>query len=606
MRRWLSTVAALFIAACGGGDSSTVAPAPPPPTGPDPVAAFEASIRGLDLDTFFDRSVEGLLTRSPETVVWLSLEAVYPLDGVALDDWSEAYRRDTFDMYGVALDVLQSYDRASLSAEQQLHYDVYEWYLDDVASRAEFFYFGFPATYGNFGEPGPTQRFFTDIHPLGSRADAENYISRLALVERKFTQIVDHLDRQRTQAGIVEPSLSIQVALGQFRPLAQASPSAHPYFTAFADRIDAIELSAAQRNDLRNRAQLAVQNAVIPGYRRLVDKLQELLGQAPTAIGVGQYAEGDVYYAYALQHHTSTDLTPAVIHQLGLDELARIHTEMRMRFDQLGYPQNETLEQLFARVATDGGIIAAGDALATFENLVAFAESNLAQAFDVFPAADVIVLPDPFGGFYIGPSFDGSRPGAFYAGTRFDQPYAPMPSLTFHETLPGHHLQIALAMEADVPAFRKLVRTTGFVEGWALYAERLAFELGWYDNDVFGDLGRLQYEALRAARLVIDTGIHSLGWSFEQAVQFNQDNVGATRSASEAAVARYSVWPGQATAYLVGMLQILAERERAMNALGGSFDLTAFHRALLTNGAVPLGVLPTVVDRYIADAQAAP
>lgn len=200
----------------------------------------------------------------------------------------------------------------------------------------------------------------------------------------------------------------------------------------------------------------------------------------------------------------------------------------------------------------------------------------------MLPSAPVDVLPDPFGGFYIAPSFDGSRPGAFYARTDFDQAYFQMPSLTFHESVPGHHLQIAIGMVQDVPAFRKIERHTAFTEGWALYAERLAWELGWYDNDIYGDLGRLQYEALRAARLVMDTGIHDLGWSFDQAVQFNQQNVGWSRQASEGAAARYSVWPGQATAYLVGMLRILAERQRAMDTLGASFDLTAFHREVPT------------------------
>ena len=205
------------------------------------------------------------------------------------------------------------------------------------------------------------------------------------------------------------------------------------------------------------------------------------------------------------------------------------------------------------------------------------------------PSAPVVVLPHPSGGFYIGPSFDGSRPGAFYAGTESDQPYAPMPSLTFHETVPGHHTQIAIALEQNLLPHRQAARTTGFVEGWALYAERLAWELGWYDNDVYGDLGRLQFEALRAARLVIDTGIHSLGWTFDEAVQFNVDNVGWSVSQSQGAVARYSVIPGQATAYMVGMLQILDERQRAIDTLGASFDLRAFHRALLTNGAGAAG-----------------
>ena len=248
----------------------------------------------------------------------------------------------------------------------------------------------------------------------------------------------------------------------------------------------------------------------------------------------------------------------------------------------------------------------AASVLSTYEGIIDLAEQNLDQAFDIFPSADVVVVPDESGGYYIAPSFDGSRPGAFYAGTTTNQPWFPMRSLAYHEAVPGHHTQIAIAMDQDLPGFRKSARVTAFVEGWALYAERLAWELGWHDSDPYSNLGRLQYEALRAARLVMDTGIHSLGWSFNQAAQFNVDNIGWSIGASQGAAGRYSVWPGQATAYMVGMLQILDERQRAMDELGALFDLKGFHRALLSNGAVPLSLLHSVVDRYIADALAAP
>ena len=276
---------------------------------------------------------------------------------------------------------------------------------------------------------------------------------------------------------------------------------------------------------------------------------------------------------------------------------------MRVIFDQLGYPANETLGELFSRVSADGGIIPAVDVKATYEAIIRAAEADVGAVFDIFPTASVVVADDPFGGFYIGPSFDGTRPGAFYASTQNSQPWFQMPSLSYHEAVPGHHTQIAIAMELPGPTFRKTERFTGFVEGWALYAERLAWELGWYDNDPYGNLGRLQYEALRAARLVMDTGIHSLGWSFEQAVQFNMANVGWGRSASEGAAGRYSVVPGQATAYMVGMLHILDARQRAMDQLGANFDLTAFHRVVLTSGGVPLALLDEVVDAWVAEQQ---
>jgi uncharacterized protein (DUF885 family) len=393
-------------------------------------------------------------------------------------------------------------------------------------------------------------------------------------------------------------------ALSGISQVADTAPAQLDFYVRLRDRVPEIpELSTAQGARLIDRALNATRFEIIPAYRFLRHQLERLRDIAPTEIGVGQYPSGPEYYAYALRHRTTTDLTPSEIHQLGLDHLQRIHGEMRVLFDQLGYPQDETLAELYARVAQDGGIIPAADVKTTYEGIIAAAEMMVDQAFDIFPSANVVVEEDEYGGYYIGPSFDGSRPGAFYASTRFDEPYYAMPSLTYHESVPGHHTQIAIAMDVDTgPSFRKIVRFTAFVEGWALYAERLAFELGWYDNDIYGNLGRLQYEALRAARLVMDTGIHSLGWSFEQAVQFNIDNVGWSRSASEGAAARYSVAPAQATAYMIGMLHILDARQRAQDALGDSFDLREFHRVVLTSGGLPLALLDNVVDRYIGEA----
>ncbi len=552
------------------------------------------------------------MTRSPESVVSSALANVFQFSSDTIDVLSESYRLDTFEMQQIALDKLRTYDRSILSDDNKLNYDVYEWYLQDRVDGLEFINHGFPATYGGFGIPRNTERFFKDLHPVVTAADVQSYVNRLTAVDNKFGELQNWLSLQQN-AGIVEPALTLQVAINQITALLQVQVTDHPYFTNFRDKLTNVtELSVSQRATFRDLAINALVRDVVPAYQRLLGTLQTLQSQAPQSIGVGQYPNGPAYYDYILRHHTTTNLTAAEIHQLGLDELVRIHAEMRVIFDQLGYPPyiatdpaGETLQELYSRVETDGGTVLAADSFQTFVDLVAFAEANLPQAFDIFPIADVVVLPDPSGGFYIAPSFDGSRPGAFYAGTDFDQPYATMPTLTFHESLPGHHTQIAIGGEANTPLFRKVVRATVFTEGWALYAERLAFELGWYDNGanggVFGNLGRLQYEALRAARLVMDTGIHSLGWTFDEAVQFNEDNVGVSLSASQSAAGRYSVIPGQATAYMIGRLQILAERQRAIDALGPDFDLIAFHRALLTNGAVPLALLSTVVDRYIAD-----
>jgi len=610
-KRVFTLLAVLVIASCGGsgGDIGAIPPRPPPVVEPSPAEVLQNELAGLSLNEYYDKSLEALTYRSPESIVWNALGSVYPLDIATLNDLSDSYTRDTYAMVQVALDALRSYDRNSLSDDDKLSYDFYEWYLQDRVDGLDFIYHDFIATYNFNGVQSDTERFFLDIHPLVTRQDAEDYLTRLGGVVRKFRQVINYLNLQ-SGAGIIEPTITMDAAIARMHAVADGPNTAEgvPFYDHFVAALEDIpELTADDRVTLRVSARDTVRQSIYPAYRELRAALQSLRASAPAAIGVGQYPQGREYYDYQLRHHTTTDLTAEQIHQLGLDHLDRIHAEMRVIFDQLGYPQNETLQQLYGRVTTDGGIVPAADVKSTYETIIQAAEQGLDAAFDIFPSANVVVADDEFGGFYIGPSFDGTRPGAFYAGTVYDEPWFSMPSLTYHEAIPGHHTQIAIAMEqATGPSFRKSVRFTAFVEGWALYAERLAYELGWYTNDPYGNLGRLQYEALRAARLVIDTGIHSMGWSFEQAVQFNMDNLGASQGASEGAAGRYSVVPGQATAYMVGMLHILDTRQRAQDQLGGQFDLKEYHRVVLTSGGLPLALLDDVVDNWIAEKLATP
>ncbi len=595
----------LVIAACGGSSGNGGGQQPPPPPPPSSVVdEFVADLQGLTLDEFYDTSIATLVQRSPERLIWRSLEDVYPQTAVALDNLSDGYRRETFELYSVALDALRGYDRSTLDADGQLDYDLYEWYLQDVVDQQQFMYHDFPATYGIFGVPRGTEQLFTEVHRMDSFEDAQRYVTRLTLIAAKFQQLEDHLDLQ-AQRGIVEPALTMQVALNQLAGIATTNGVNNPYYQALAEKtINHPDISNAQRSVLLDQAANTFNNSIRPAYQSLSAKLQSLLSSAPAQIGVGQYPDGAAYYDYSLRHHTTTDLTPAEIHQLGLDELVRIRAEMQDIFvNELGYDPNLTLPEYFSLAAQDGGVIPAANVKATYEAIIDQARADVGDAFDIFPTSDVVVIGVPFGGYYIGPSPDGTRPGAFYAGTQNSEPWFQMRSLAYHEAIPGHHTQIAIAVDQQQPVYRAVQRSTGFIEGWALYAERLAWELGWHD-DPYSNLGRLQYEALRASRLVMDTGIHAMGWSFDQAVQFNVDNIGATTGASQGAAARYSVWPGQATAYMVGMLQILDERQRAMDTLGADFDLKDFHRALLVNGSVPLAYLDEIVDRYIADAQA--
>lgn len=355
-------------------------------------------------------------------------------------------------------------------------------------------------------------------------------------------------------------------------------------------------MATDDKRDYLRQAEAIIKQRVLPAYQSLGQTLNDLYPEAPDTIGFGQYPNGAQYYQSRLAFFTSSDMTADDIHQLGLQQLALIHQQMSTLFTELGYPNNESLQQSYNRVAQDAGIIKASQVKTTYENIISQAYTDSLVAFSTIPQQEVIVVGGETGGYYIRGTDDGTRPGAFYANTANDQPYTTMPTLAYHEAIPGHHFQIALASETKLPLIQRKYGFTAFVEGWALYAERLAKDLGWYDNDPYGDLGRLQYEAMRAARLVIDTGIHVYGWNPRQADNFHLDNVGYGGS-----IARYSVWPGQATAYSAGMLKILALRQQTQEQLGELYEMKEFHKVILESGAMPLNILQLHVERYIAE-----
>lgn len=574
----------------------------PEPT-PDVQASIDglvADLEGLDLDHFLEASYRELMLRDPELVLEVGLTEVYGVKDVELTNISDAYIRETQQMHVAILEMLREYDRDELTPEQQVSYDVYEWYLDDLVRGQDFLYYDYPVTHFLTGVQNQLIYFFTDIHPVASRQDAEEYITRLSLVDTKFEQLIEGL-RLREEAGVVPPRFVIEWALYDIRRMAQTSAVHTPFYMAFGEKVNTLEdTSDAEKRALLKAAEAAIDDSVLPAFRSLEDYLEHLESVAPTDDGVWQFPGGDAYYTYLLRHHTTTDMTANEVHQLGLRELERIHAEMRAIFDGLGYPEDESLSELFHRAARDRGFVSGNQVVETYEALIGQADRNLDAAFDIRPDAEVIVIGGPTGGYYVAGSLDGSRPGAFYADVSGgSEALYGMPTLAYHEAIPGHHFQISIAQEADLPFFRTSVLFTAYAEGWALYAERLAWELGWYEDDPYGNLGRLQAEAFRAARLVVDTGIHAKGWTFDQALEFMIENVGYDAGFMEFEISRYIAWPGQATAYKIGMLKILELRRKAMDRLGDQFDLKGFHNVVLSNGSMPLDVLERVVDDYI-------
>ena len=584
---------------------SEPAPAAPQATSDRPPAVDDlvARLQGLDIDDFFEESWRELMLRNPEAILGEGLAGFYELQGVELTDISDAHIRETYQIYAALLEMLRTFDRDALSPEQQVSFDVYEWYLDDRLREQEFMYYDYPVTFFITAVHQDVIHFFTDLHPVASKQDAEDYVTRLGLVDTKFEQLLEGL-RLREEAGVVPPKFALQWSLGGINGIAGSGATRTPFYTSFAEKVNALDLSAAEKQALQESAREAIDETVIPAFQSLADYVTDLQSNAPIDDGVWQFPNGEAYYAYILRHRTTTDMTPDEVYELGQQELERIHAEMRVIFDELGYPQDENLAELYDRVEKDGGYIEASQVFDTYTTLIEQAEQKLDAAFSVLPQADVIVVASPIKGMYVSGSYDGSRPGAFHAGPGDSaEPWYAMPTLAYHEAIPGHHFQIALAQEMDLPSFRKGMFFTSYAEGWALYAEQLAWELGWYDDDVYGNLGRLQHEAFRAARLVIDTGLHVEGWTFDQASAYLTENVGLEPGDSiepDHQIARYIVWPGQATTYKIGMIKMLELRQRAMDQLGERFDLQEFHNVVLLNGPMPLSVLERVVDDYIA------
>jgi uncharacterized protein (DUF885 family) len=573
------------------------------------VADIAASLQSLPIDDFFEESYKQLLLRSPESLTAYGIAKSYGLRNDRLNDLSDVFIRETQELEVAVLDLLRAYDQASLTPEQQVSYDVYKWYLDNRVRGHRFMYHNYLVHHFLGSYHDELIRSLTEVHPITEKGDVEDYITRLSGVDEQVAQVIEGL-KLREEAGIIAPKFILNMTLPGLRDLAGGAPHVSPFYTAFKKKLNALEgLSEAEKKTFLEAAVKEVGESVQPAFQSLVEQVEHLQKVATDEAGVWKLPDGDAYYAHMLRQETSTDLTPEEIHELGLAEVDRIQAEMRQTFDDLGYPEDETLGSLMGRAIEEGGYYDVRTEEATektIEAVVALldeAEQRAEEVFDLRPVAKVKVVPDPSfggGGYYVLPSRDGSRPGAYHSGVGGSWvPKFNLPTIAYHEAVPGHHFQIALAQEMDLPAFRGDLVLNGYAEGWALYAERLAWELGLYDENPYGNIGRLQLELLRAVRLVADTGIHAKGWTREGAKVYLEESLGDPSGRWAHEIDRYTVAPGQATGYKVGMLKILELRQMAMEALGDQFDIKDFHNVVLGNGSIPLEMLERLVQDYV-------
>ena len=607
----LGLLICILLGACGMEGNTTATSLPTSPTIfsqtqdtqtqviPPSLPESSPEAEGLDFDSFLEVSFQSLMRRDPETTLELGLSQVYNTPTDQLTNISDEYIRQTQTLESDILTQLRSYDRSSLTSEQQLSYDIYAWYLGDRVNGQAFMYDDYPINPTVFSEHLSLLQWFTDLRPLKNLQDAQDYITCLTQVNGKFDQLIDNLER-REENGVMLPTFLVNWILSDLTSIANSRASLTPYYTAFESKVNMLaDITEAEKQSLLKNAEDAITTSVIPAYQALVQYFTHQQSVSTNDAGVWKFPNGEAYYSYALRHYTSTNLSADQIHEMGLQALERIHADMREIFDQLGYPQDESIPALFTRVAQDSGYASGAEIVQGYEDIISAADQNITSVFDLRPSIGVIVVGGPTGGYYNPPAVDGSRPGMFYAQNTGRVPKYSMPTLAYHEAIPGHHTQIAIAQQLDLPSFRKGSDFTAYVEGWALYAERLAYELGFYDGDPYGNLGRLQAEAFRAARLVVDTGLHAKKWTFAQAVDFMVENTGMSENMMQGEVSRYISLPGQATAYYIGFTKILELRQLAMDKLGDQFDLKEFHNVILGNGAMPLDILEQVVNNYI-------
>ncbi len=600
----------MTLASCGGSETKNDEQGVEQPSTPEVVlkqvadyqlqptsevlALVNEQLSGLPIAEFFEQAYLVLAQRNHDDLIADGQLAEFGIETPELFNISDEFDEQQVAIKTRLLSLLLAYDEETFSADEQLSAQIFERYLQLEIEWGSYRHFSYPATFGLFGWPSNTERFFTDLIPITTQSEAEQYLDLANQVERRIHQVIALLS-SREALGIIEPRITLDFSRNAVNEIANGAVNSVSYYQIFSQKVAQVsELTTSQRQTMLDTMAAITAQKIIPAYQALAEKMVALRAKAPTQIGFGQFDGGDDFYQFTLRYFTSSQMSASQIHQLGLDELARIKQEMRVHFDVLGYPQNESIAQLYARVDRDGGTVKGSDAVDFYEGIIERAYVELPLYFNRLPEQDVIVIGGESGGFYIAGSDDGTRPGAFYAYTSGDLAYTTMPTLAYHEAVPGYHMQIAIANELDLPLFRRKMNFTSFVEGWGLYAERLAKDVGWYENDIYGDLGRLQFEAMRASRLVIDTGIHAMGWTYSQAEQFSLEHIG-----NRGSIARYSVWPGQATAYTTGMLKILELRALSQDRLGENFDLKGFHSAVIENGSMPLDILSSVVERYI-------
>ena len=584
--------------------------------------AEEISVDAPEIfDQLLDNYFRTVIVLNPGAASYLGLDpsGEYPYDKSKLTNNSEAAYQHELQIVQEHIKLLKKYSNLSsrenlnfdtLSSIDELEFSVFLGYLQNIEATDKYRYNYYLLNY-MYGFHSELIGLFTENHPINNQQDAEDYLSRMEQLNTYFNNL--WLDmKKREKIGII-PSIvileNLQNIIDDFLDL---RPMEMIYYTHFKKQIDELEeLDESTKQIYTAQALDAVNSFIIPNYKKISQHIQKLKKKADDIPGVWKLPEGDNFYQFCLQKHTTTNLTAEEIHQMGLKEVARIQAEIMQRFEELGFTDGKNFGEIEGKYwnSLQGSKFnypqnekGRQQTLSDYLQIIEETEKHLTSVFKRIPTIPVTVRAVPShkeqfaGQYYDRAPIDGSRPAIFYTNLSWLPKKPGMQTLLHHETIPGHHLQIAYAMElANIPMYRNFTFFTAYIEGWALYAEKLAFEQGWY-KDIYSELGYLNSELFRAARLVVDTGIHYKKWNREQAADYMRENLGW---ASYGEIDRYSTWPGQACAYKIGELKILELREKARKELGNDFDLKEFHDVILRHGAIPLALLEKIVNKWI-------
>ena len=609
-RRWVLLAGASLVAACSA-----------PPSAPPIVSGENAEFAQM-LDTL----ANDIIRQSPETATSLGFDETK--FGGRYNDRIDDRGQAAFEARRIFLlqkrEELATVLADQLSPSQKISLEVVRTQIDNSEAGARFG-FGAVAPIGWFSPYVVSQLdgaylglpdFLDAQHAIKTLQDARDYVTRLG-------QVADAIDKERLRAladadaGVIAPDFVIRKLISQARGFIAAPAAQSIYHTSFTRRIAEIADPAAadELKSLSATAADVVATQIYPAYERFAAAFDGLLAKATSDAGVWKLANGADYYAAALRLHTTTNLSADQIHELGVAEVNRLQGEMDAILQSLGHTTGTVAERM-AKLRTDPQYLypntdeGRATLLADLNTQMTAIQARLPEQFGRLPKAGVEIRRVPEfsqdgapGGYYQSPTLDGSRPGAYYINLRdtAEWPKYTLPTLTYHEASPGHHHQSVIALEnEDLPFIRRFMWFPAYGEGWALYSEQLADEMGVYDGKPVDRLGYLQSLAFRAARLVVDTGLHHKKWTREQAIEYMASATGDDLSSVTTEIERYAVWPGQACSYMVGRLEIVRLRDKAKTALGDSYDQRAFHDAVLGAGAMPLSTLESVVDAWIA------